>query len=141
MPVEHMRLTHFLSRRLRQLYAPRALRMAHSGSKMTDMKFGEVIKTLRNHRSLNQAELAALVGARLGNEGYDQSNISRIEAGNQDVTLSQIEALAAALEVSVADIWGLGDLSANDPELMRWLAAYRRLSEKQRSAVLDLVAS
>ncbi len=57
---------------------------------------------LRKARNLSQAALAELVGTK-------QPNISGIELAETNVTIETLDELAAALEVSVADLFSLDD--------------------------------
>jgi transcriptional regulator with XRE-family HTH domain len=57
------------------------------------LSFGDTILLWRLSRSLSQAELADL-------SGLPRPNLSDIEKGKQDVTLSTIRSLATALKVS-----------------------------------------
>jgi transcriptional regulator with XRE-family HTH domain len=61
-------------------------------------KFGQQIKTLRKERGLSQEDLAELTG-------LDRTYISGIERGLRNVALRNIEALARALGVSIADLF------------------------------------
>jgi transcriptional regulator with XRE-family HTH domain len=70
--------------------------MAAKGS-VTE-KFGKRIRTLRKERGLSQEDLAEL-------SGLDRTYISGIERGIRNVALRNIEALAQALGVSLADLF------------------------------------
>lgn len=61
-------------------------------------KFGKRIRTLRKERRLSQEALAELCG-------LDRTYISGIERGFRNVALRNIEALAEALGVSIADLF------------------------------------
>jgi len=61
-------------------------------------KFGQQIKTLRKARNLSQEDLAELCG-------LDRTYISGIERGIRNVSLRNIEVLAHALEVTLADLF------------------------------------
>lgn len=61
-------------------------------------RFGERIRTLRKERGLSQEDLAELCG-------LDRTYISGIERGLRNVALRNIESLAYALEVSLADLF------------------------------------
>lgn len=103
------------------------------------MTLGEVIKRLRKQQELTQAQLADLLGERLGLEDYNQSNITRIENNKYDVPLSMLQALSDVFGLSLADITALMEISPQDPQLSSWLAAYKRLTKRQRAAVLDFI--
>ncbi len=69
-------------------------------------KFGQQIKTLRKARNLSQEDLAELCG-------LDRTYISGIERGIRNVSLRNIEVLAHALEVTLADLFeGIEDKDA-----------------------------
>ncbi len=61
-------------------------------------RFGERIRSLRKERDLSQEDLAELCG-------LDRTYISGIERGFRNVALRNIEALAKALDVSIADLF------------------------------------
>lgn len=61
-------------------------------------QFGQKIKDLRAQRGLNQEELAERVGV-------FRTYMSRIETGVANPTLTMIYALAAALDVSVIELF------------------------------------
>lgn len=66
-------------------------------SSITD-RFGERIRSLRKERGLSQEALAEL-------SGLDRTYVSGIERGIRNVALRNIEALAKALRVSLADLF------------------------------------
>jgi len=69
-------------------------------------KFGQQIKTLRKAHNLSQEDLAELCG-------LDRTYISGIERGIRNVSLRNIEVLAHALEVTLADLFeGIEDKDA-----------------------------
>ena len=61
-------------------------------------RFGQRIRALRKERGLSQEELAEL-------SGLDRTYISGIERGLRNVALRNIEALAQALGVSMAELF------------------------------------
>ncbi|MBI5713964.1 MAG: helix-turn-helix transcriptional regulator [Chloroflexi bacterium] len=66
-------------------------------SSITD-RFGERLRSLRKERGLSQEALAEL-------SGLDRTYVSGIERGIRNVALRNIEALAKALRVSLADLF------------------------------------
>lgn len=66
-------------------------------SSITD-RFGERIRSLRKERGLSQEALAEL-------SGLDRTYVSGIERGIRNIALRNIEALAKALRVSLADLF------------------------------------
>jgi transcriptional regulator with XRE-family HTH domain len=60
-------------------------------------RFGLAVKEQRNRLNVSQEELAMRIGA-------DQAYVSRIEAGQMNVTLETIEQIATALQANVVDL-------------------------------------
>jgi len=85
------------------------------------------IKEIRKERGLTQIELAERAGV-------DQSTISKIENGNDGVTLRQMRDLADALDVDLADLFDGRDL--NEAYLIK---SYRALSADRKAGWLDIL--
>lgn len=68
---------------------------------MNDLKFlilmGERIKMLREQKNLSQQDLAALLN-------FEKSNMSRIEAGGNNMTLKTLYKISKALDVKLKDL-------------------------------------
>ena len=60
-------------------------------------RFGKAVKAIRLRSKLSQEELGMRMGA-------DQAYVSRIEAGQMNVTLETVEQVAAALQTDAADL-------------------------------------
>ncbi|NKB53900.1 MAG: helix-turn-helix domain-containing protein [Rhizobiaceae bacterium] len=60
-------------------------------------RFGATVKQVRIRVGISQEELALRIEA-------DQAYVSRLEAGNMNVTLETIEQIADALEVKVRSL-------------------------------------
>ena len=105
---------------------------------MVHMSIGPVIARLREAKKLTQIDLAARLAVELDEPEYNQSNISRIETGQQDINTKQIYALARILQVHPADLFELSDISHVDPKWRRYLRAYAKLSETEIDALLTL---
>jgi transcriptional regulator with XRE-family HTH domain len=60
-------------------------------------RFGLAVKEQRKRLNVSQEELAMRIGA-------DQAYVSRIEAGQMNVTLETIEQIATALQANVVDL-------------------------------------
>lgn len=60
-------------------------------------RFGLAVKEYRRLLNVSQEELAMRIGA-------DQAYVSRIEAGQMNVTLETVEQIAVALEVDVPEL-------------------------------------
>ena len=63
------------------------------------MTFGERLRALRKERGYRQGELAELIG-------IDQNNISRYERDKTQPSLSMLEWLCMALEVTATELLG-----------------------------------
>jgi len=81
--------------------------------------FGENILLWRLHRSLSQEQLAVL-------SGLPRPNLSDIEKGKQDVTLSTVRLLANALRVSPGTL-----VNGEPPKHRNWKAELSRESMEQ----------
>ncbi|NHM28887.1 helix-turn-helix transcriptional regulator [Desulfofundulus sp. TPOSR] len=62
-----------------------------------DVLLKHQLRYLRNKKGLSQKELAVLTG-------LHQSQVSKIESGNRKVTAEELQKLAAALGVTVAEL-------------------------------------
>lgn len=62
-------------------------------------KIGQKIKSLRISKGLTQVDLVGKIDGNI-----DTTNISRIESGRTNVTIYNLYRIAAALEVSLADL-------------------------------------
>lgn len=60
-------------------------------------RFGKAVRAQRNVKGISQEELAMRIGA-------DQAYVSRIEAGQMNVTLETVEQIAEALQIDSADL-------------------------------------
>ncbi len=60
-------------------------------------RFGLAVREHRNRLGVSQEELAMRIGA-------DQAYVSRIEAGQMNVTLETVEQIAVALHVDASDL-------------------------------------
>jgi len=60
-------------------------------------RFGLAVREYRRSLNVSQEELAMRIGA-------DQAYVSRIEAGQMNVTLETVEQIAAALDADVAEL-------------------------------------
>lgn len=109
-------------------------------------KLGKTIRHYRKAARLSQAELAERVGY------GDHSPISKIEAGTQQVTATQLEAIAAALEIESKtlldareDPYVQGDPSITlDIQLIRRVARIEaglgfKLTDRQFAAAINVL--
>ena len=63
-------------------------------------RFGAAVKARRNALGISQEELAMRIGA-------DQAYVSRVEAGQMNVTLETADQIAIAIEADVGDLLSL----------------------------------
>ncbi len=63
------------------------------------IRFGERLRELRKRAGLSQEAFAARCG-------LDRTYIGGIERGERNVALRNIEAIASALDISIADLMG-----------------------------------
>jgi len=61
-------------------------------------RFGKAVHEQRNAKGISQEELAMRIGA-------DQAYVSRIEAGQMNVTLETIEQISGALGVDIVHLF------------------------------------
>ena len=61
-------------------------------------KFGEKLKQVRISKNLSQEELA-------NETGFEVSQISRIERGTQNTSISHVSAIAKALDVQPSELF------------------------------------
>ena len=64
-------------------------------------RFGLAVREQRKRVNVSQEELAMRIGA-------DQAYVSRIEAGQMNVTLDTVEQIAEALQVDAGDLLRIG---------------------------------
>ena len=64
-------------------------------------RFGLAVREQRKRLNVSQEELAMRIGA-------DQAYVSRIEAGQMNVTLDTVEQIAEALQVDAGDLLRMG---------------------------------
>lgn len=60
-------------------------------------RFGKAVREQRNAKGISQEELAMRIGA-------DQAYVSRIEAGQMNVTLETVEQIATALSIDASEL-------------------------------------
>lgn len=62
------------------------------------VKIGKQIKKLRDLKGISQQDLAAKCN-------FEKSNLSRLEAGKVNPTLSTLEKVASALEINIIELF------------------------------------
>ena len=105
-------------------------------SDMSNSIFGKYIKDIREEKGISQAELAR----RLGHAS--NSYVRDVERGVFTPPKERLRPLARALGVPIEQLEEahleskLRDLGMNDPDFVGMLKDYRRLSAKDREAIL-----
>ena len=94
------------------------------------MAMTDRIAQLRRAAGLSQSSLAAAAGIR-------PATLSEIETGKGNPRLETLQAIAAALRCSVADLFASDPLHADDAELLDRL---KTISEDERRLLLRLLA-
>lgn len=107
-----------------------ALLAGAAAASLSGMNIGPAIRHYRRARGMNQLALATAAG-------LSQSDISRIERGQQALDTERLEALATALDVRPSDI--IARAEPGDPQRARWLALYAVMSEEERHAALMIL--
>ena len=90
-----------------------------SGNKV----FGKRIKELRERKKLTQEKLAEKVG-------LDLQTISRIETGYYFTSFENLEKLADALDVTIADLFNFGHVKPKEELIKEINTALANSSEK-----------
>lgn len=115
----------------------------HLASHNPVMQIGDVLKLRRESRMETLEDVAFRAGT-------DASNLSRIERGLQQPSLSLLDGLAAALQTRVSDIYLALEASRNTPaskvvepepwvaDLQRLQRHVRELDEDKRALLVDM---
>lgn len=69
---------------------------------LSRQSIGEIIRTARTEREMSQQQVAILVQHHFPGVTCSQWTLSLIESGRQEISLSQLGAIASVLEVPVA---------------------------------------
>ena len=62
------------------------------------IKVGKRIQKIRNEKNISQQDLAAKCN-------FEKSNMSRLEAGRANATLSTLETVSKALEINIIELF------------------------------------
>lgn len=108
---------------VKHTYSPREFGAAEDLGSFRSMNN---VAAIRKSKGLSQVELADIVGV-------EQSTISKLERGNESVTLRTIQSVADALGVKVSDLF----IDRSDAE-RTIIAAYRSLPEQRRLGWQDM---
>ncbi|MHA7870609.1 MAG: helix-turn-helix domain-containing protein [Salipiger thiooxidans] len=122
-----------------QLYVERMYRSIRQTNNYTDAGIAGIVPVcdtadmknlarIRKTRGFSQAKLAELSGVK-------QATISRIESGTNNPSLDTADKIAAALQVSTVELFGLPELE------QRFLEAFRSATPERRAALLTLLES
>ncbi|MBU1692309.1 MAG: helix-turn-helix domain-containing protein [Gammaproteobacteria bacterium] len=102
------------------------------------MDIGSIIERLRKQKGLSQDELADKAGT-------TKSNLSRIEKDNQWPRPDTLEAITAALDIKVYQLFAIAEgerlpVGATEFKKEEWelIGSYRAMEEEQQSAYLAL---
>lgn len=102
-----------------------------------DREIGAIVRTLRDARSLTQAELGRLVGTSL-------QQIQKYEKGTNRIPSSRLEKLSTALQVPISTFFG--DQKSGDQPLapsdraMRIATTYDQLSAHDQDKVDKIIS-
>jgi len=66
------------------------------------IQVGKRIQKIRNEKNITQQDLAAKCN-------FEKSNMSRLEAGRANATLSTLETLSKALEINIIELFKFND--------------------------------
>lgn len=94
------------------------------------VNIGRAIFHFRKRQAMSQVALGAAVG-------INQSNISRIERGTQDISVSMLEKIALVLAVQVSELCAFAE--TEDVEAVRWRKLYDDMTDDERSTALQLL--
>ncbi len=99
-----------------------------SGSKV----FGKRIKELRERKKLTQEKLAEKIG-------LDLQTISRIETGYYFTSFENLEKLANALDVTIADLFDFGHVKTKEELIKEINIALNNSAEKDVQIIHKLI--
>ena len=99
------------------------------------MNLGDKIKSLRTAKNLSQKEIAISIG-------IDQAQYSRIESAKVEPTLSSLEKIAEALNVTVADFFTqeeIKEVNSYDKSLIEKLRLIDQLEEQEKKTIFSMI--
>lgn len=100
-----------------------------------DFEIGDVMDIGKKLRGLRK--LYGLSGIELGKKAdIGQSTISEIEAGKRSPTVETVEKICGALNVRIVDLF---DEKLDEPELIELLNLAKKLTLRERRAIIELV--
>jgi len=102
------------------------------------MKLGDILKTVREAKSLSQKELAVLLK-------MNQAQYSRIESGKTDPSFSAVVKIAKALGVSLPDLFRADDIfkdvNSFDKTVMEKISLIESLEDKEKKSIYNIIDS
>src|SRR5690606_31729033 len=66
---------------------------------------GRQLKLIRSHKKLTQQQVADCIANDNDKEGFNKSRVSKIESGKENITLSTLELMMKALEVTPFELF------------------------------------
>ena len=94
------------------------------------MDFGERLRHIRKAHRMTTTELAKIVGC-------SQSYLSAFENGRRVPDLDMAERISQAFKMSLSEF--LADDQSDSPDLFRLVQSAKKLTPKQREAVVKLI--
>lgn len=110
--------------------------MGRVGNNRRGLPHRRFLKEWREHRGLNQTQLAERIGDLIQNERIDHSRISKIERGVESITEQMLFAWADALQVEPGALFVRPDIYFQRARAMELLD---RHSPEQVATILDAV--
>lgn len=107
------------------------MKRKHNSHKLTASRLGKELAKLRRKKGLTQAQLAEMVD-------LEPISVSRIETGAVLPSIVRLHDLAAALEVSMARLLGVADISAAS-QARELAALLDPLDANDRSLLIGIV--
>jgi transcriptional regulator with XRE-family HTH domain len=99
------------------------------------MNIAEKIKHFRTVKNLSQKELATSIG-------MDQAQYSRMESGKVEPTVSSLEKIADALDVSVAELFSeeqLTNINSYDKNVVERLRLLDELEDVEKTSIFNII--
>jgi len=103
--------------------------------KVNIMNIAEKIKHFRTAKNLSQKELATSIG-------MDQAQYSRMESGKVEPTVSSLEKIADALDVSVAELFSeeqLTNINSYDKNVVERLRLLDELEDVEKTSIFNII--
>ena len=102
------------------------------------MNIGEQIKTVREAKGLSQKQVALSIN-------MDPSQYSKIEKGKTDPSISTLEKVADALNVSLPELFQsqeiFKDINSADKTIMEKLQLIEQLDDQEKTSLFNIIDS